>query len=49
MATRKIYNIKSIQARNYNILDLGLYASYMGKPESKFVAMNYGGSRNNFV
>jgi len=44
MATRKIYNIKSIQARNYNILDLGLYASYMGKPESKFVAMNYGGS-----
>ncbi len=44
MAARNIYNIKSIQERNYKILDLGKYSPLMGRPENRFTAMMYGES-----
>lgn len=42
MATRKIYNVKSVKEKRYHSLDLGPFSQLVGKPEGKFVGMGYG-------
>ena len=44
MATRKIFNVKTIKDKNYKTLNIGSYNELFGRPESKFIAMNYGES-----
>lgn len=42
MATRKIFNVKSVKERKYHTLDIGKYKEVFGMPEGKFVAIFYG-------
>lgn len=45
MAAREIFNIKSIKAKKFDTIDMGVkYTTVFGKPESKFTAMCYGPS-----
>lgn len=43
MATREIFNVRSIRERKYHTLNLGeFYTPLLGEPEAKFTAMCYG-------
>lgn len=44
MATRKIFNVKAIQAKKYHTIELGRFNDLFGRPEGKFNAMFYGES-----
>lgn len=45
MAARNIFNVRSIQERKFDTINLGEnYTALFGKPESKFTAMFYGAS-----
>ncbi len=44
MGKREIYNIKSIKAKKYRVLDLGKYNEWFGDVEGRFNGMFYGES-----